>query len=160
MQSEATMDNIIDTKEVALRIKDIRETLELNQNEFAKSLGISASNLSLIERGSHLPGSDVLIALLAKFQVNFDYLHTGIGKMFRDKKEEAMFSGLTDDLHMKAEDIEDFFYLFRRSRYFQFYINMQASALSTSPDFKAVEEEVRRYNSQKGEEQEKDVNGQ
>ena len=161
MQGELIMDETIDIKAFTKRIKTIREALGLNQNEFAKSLNTSASNLSQIEKGNHLPGSDVLITLQAKYRINFDYLYSGEGKMFREKDEDGIISTLGDDLYMKEEEVKKLFYYYRRSQYCQYYVALKITALFNSPEFGIVEEEVRKYESKKNEAQEKeeDVSG-
>ena len=57
----------------------IRETrgFDLTQEEFARQLGISQSQLSKYERGLVPPGADVLIQLKKKFGVSIDWLLTG-----------------------------------------------------------------------------------
>ncbi len=65
-----------DFKTIGRRIRETRG-FDLTQEEFARQLGISQSQLSKYERGLVLPAADVLIQLKEKFGVSIDWLLTG-----------------------------------------------------------------------------------
>ena len=65
-----------DLKAIGRRIRETRG-FDLTQEEFARQLGISQSQLSKYERGLVLPAADVLIQLKKKFGVSIDWLLTG-----------------------------------------------------------------------------------
>ncbi len=62
-------------KTIGQRIVDLREQKDLKQNELAKKLGITASQLSRIEKGETATvSSDILIGLAKEFSVSADYI--------------------------------------------------------------------------------------
>lgn len=67
---------------IALRIIQLRKTLNLNQAEFASKIGISSSALSIIEnqRCEVTESNKILICTI--FNVNRVWLETGEGDMF------------------------------------------------------------------------------
>ena len=65
-----------DPKAIGRRIRETRG-FDLTQEEFARQLGISQSQLSKYERGLVPPAADVLIQLKKKFGVSIDWLLTG-----------------------------------------------------------------------------------
>lgn len=70
------------------RIRDVRTHIGSNQTEFSANLNTSYSYLSDVERGKSMPGADMLIMLRHKFQVNINWLLTGIGDMFEISEAE------------------------------------------------------------------------
>jgi transcriptional regulator with XRE-family HTH domain len=73
----------IDTnKDVGLRVKAVRDELNLKQGAFAKKLSISQSFISYIEKGQRKPSFELMSSLLSVFNVNLHWLVTGIGDMF------------------------------------------------------------------------------
>lgn len=64
------------------RIKELRKTLSLNQEEFGKVLGVTKSSISNIESG-RFNATDTTIKLICReFNVNELWLRTGQGDMF------------------------------------------------------------------------------
>ena len=79
-------------KEVGLRVKAVRDKLNLKQGAYAKKLGISQSFLSYIEKGQRKPSYELLLSLLSIFNVNLHWLVTGVGDMFiMDTSPEKQF---------------------------------------------------------------------
>ncbi len=70
------------------RIKEIRQTLKLNQKDFANTIGISNSFLSEVEAGRTKVGQDFLLNIVNIFSVNPLYILSGIGKMFMEHEKE------------------------------------------------------------------------
>ncbi len=64
------------------RLKELRKTLNLQQGEFAKNIGILQQQLSKYERGENKPSADFLAKLIEKTNVNINWLLTGNGNMF------------------------------------------------------------------------------
>ena len=70
------------------RFKSLRQTLDLTQQEFADKLGIVRNNVACYETGKRSP-SDAVVSLVCKtFNVNENWLRTGVGPMFLDLPEE------------------------------------------------------------------------
>jgi transcriptional regulator with XRE-family HTH domain len=65
-----------DMKSLGRRIRQLRG-FDVTQDEFARKLGISQSQLSKYERGIVAPPADVLIRIKEEFRVSIDWLLTG-----------------------------------------------------------------------------------
>jgi transcriptional regulator with XRE-family HTH domain len=65
-----------DMKSLGRRIRQLRG-FDVTQDEFAKTLRISQSQLSKYERGIVAPPADVLIRIKEQFRVSIDWLLTG-----------------------------------------------------------------------------------
>ncbi|MDE6710543.1 MAG: helix-turn-helix transcriptional regulator [Oscillospiraceae bacterium] len=57
-----------------LRLRDLRKSRELSQQELANNLQISKSSVNMYERGEREPGLDTLEAIADFFNVDMDYL--------------------------------------------------------------------------------------
>jgi transcriptional regulator with XRE-family HTH domain len=65
-----------DMRPLGRRIRQLRG-FDITQDEFAKKLGISQSQLSKYERGIVGPPADVLVRIKQQFRVSIDWLLTG-----------------------------------------------------------------------------------
>ncbi|MED4599996.1 helix-turn-helix transcriptional regulator [Paenibacillus validus] len=97
--------------EIGYRIKCIRKENKQNQSQFAKSIGISQGNLSEIEKGNSNPSAETLISIRTQYNVNLNWLLTGVdsndGDTYDDYYEEKLievFRNLND--YDKREIIE------------------------------------------------------
>ena len=68
-----------DLKALGRRLRELRG-FDLTQEEFAKDLGVSQSQLSKYERGVAAPPADVLFMVKKRFRVSIDWLLTGEGQ--------------------------------------------------------------------------------
>lgn len=68
-----------DLRALGRRLRELRG-FDLTQEEFAKELGISQSQLSKYERGIGAPPADVLFFVKKRFRVSIDWLLTGEGE--------------------------------------------------------------------------------
>lgn len=70
-----------------LRLRELRNSRKLSQQELADLLGISKSSINMYERGEREPGLDALEAMADFFNVDMDYLmgKTSEIKTFDDK---------------------------------------------------------------------------
>ncbi|MFD2610820.1 helix-turn-helix domain-containing protein [Paenibacillus gansuensis] len=96
---------------IGYRIKCIRKENNLNQSQFAKSIGISQGNLSEIEMGNSNPSAETLVSIRAQYTVNLNWLLTGVavddGMTYEDQFEKRLievFRNLDD--YNKSEIIE------------------------------------------------------
>ncbi|MBO2946180.1 helix-turn-helix transcriptional regulator [Paenibacillus sp. F411] len=64
--------------DIVHKIKCIRKENNLNQVQFAKSIGISQGNLSEIEMGNSNPSAETLISIRTQYNVNLNWLLTGV----------------------------------------------------------------------------------
>lgn len=72
------------------RIKSLRKTLGLTQQEFADRLGISRGNIATYETRKGNPGSSVIGLICREFNVNEEWLRTGEGEIFSPKPETVV----------------------------------------------------------------------
>ena len=67
-----------DLSALGRRLRELRG-FHLTQEEFAKELGVSQSQLSKYERGVAAPPADILFVVKKRFRVSVDWLLTGEG---------------------------------------------------------------------------------
>jgi len=67
------------------RIRQIIDSEELTQSEFAQRVGVQRSNISHILSGRNKPSVDFLQKLLSNFtHINIDWILTGEGTMYKE----------------------------------------------------------------------------
>lgn len=64
------------------RIKLVRKELNLTQESFGKRLGVRKTAISKIENGENNLTKQMLRLICSEFNVNEDWLQTGVGEMF------------------------------------------------------------------------------
>lgn len=64
------------------RIKEIRKSLKLTQEEFGKIIGLKRSSVCDIENNRCNVTERLFIAICSKFHVNEEWLRNGTGEMF------------------------------------------------------------------------------
>lgn len=76
------------------RILQLRKSLNLTQKDFSSNIGLKQSTYCDIEKGRCPITERTIISICAKFNVNENWLRTGIGEMFNivDKKYQEFFS--------------------------------------------------------------------
>lgn len=84
--------------EIGYRIKRIRKENNLNQSQFAQSIGISQGNLSEIEMGNSNPSAETLISIRARYNVDLNWLLTGVDSV----------DGITYEDHHEKELVETY----------------------------------------------------
>ena len=72
------------------RFKEIREKLNLNQSELARSIDANPSIISDIERGEKEPSKKIISSLIIKYKVNSNWLLADEGNMFLHKKNGSL----------------------------------------------------------------------
>jgi len=68
--------NRLDLSAIGRRIRELRG-FDMTQAEFARSVGVTQSYLSALERGEKEPGAAVLLAISQEFGKSVDWLLTG-----------------------------------------------------------------------------------
>jgi len=84
------------TSSLGSRIKAIRATQNITQQDFAERIGISRGGLANYEVDRNVPIDAVIVSICREFGVNESWLRTGEGEMLRpvDRDEEiAAFMG-------------------------------------------------------------------
>lgn len=59
---------------ISSRIKELRTSLKLTQNQFAETLNISTVSISSYETGAKTPSLDMIISIAKKYNVSLDWL--------------------------------------------------------------------------------------
>ena len=76
------------------RLKKLRKTLDLTQQEFADKIGIKRNTMAQYEIGRNEPIDAVIISICREFNVNENWLRTGDGEMFTS--EESEYGAIVD----------------------------------------------------------------
>ena len=72
------------------RIKELRKTLGMSQEDFAKKLGLkSRGKIANIEFGKIEAEEDFVKLICKTYNVNYQWLTNGTGKMFKDDDSDA-----------------------------------------------------------------------
>ncbi len=87
------------TKRFAKRLKQIRETAGLTQEQFAKELKVSRGTISYYEKGERTPDIEFLDSLYDYFQCTlpFDFLLGNTDNIKEEHRNMYDFYGLTDE---------------------------------------------------------------
>ncbi len=70
------------------RIKLLRKTLDLTQQEFADKIGLKRNSVASYEIGKNYPMDTVIKSMCREFNVNEEWLRTGEGEMFEELTEQ------------------------------------------------------------------------
>ena len=76
------------------RFMQLRKFLKMTQSEFGKELGRTKMAISYYEKGERSIDNSVLLLLQEKFNVNIDWMRTGVGSMFLSDNEKKADSGV------------------------------------------------------------------
>lgn len=68
--------------EIGDRIKTVRKTLDYNQTDFGKKIGLKQSSLGQIETGIRAASDRVIKLICSTFNVDYIWLMEGKGEMF------------------------------------------------------------------------------
>lgn len=89
------------------RLRIIRKSLNLNQEQFASSLGLTQGGYSDIERGKNNISNKTKLSLKNVYNINLHWLETGSGEMFavdiEEESNEANFYEVQNFEHLKEE---------------------------------------------------------
>lgn len=95
------------------RIRELRKVLSLNQTEFGDRIGVKQTTIAGYERGARVPLDSVILSICREFNVNEEWLRTGVGKMFEELTEQQKIMKYTamllkDTDSVIAEAIKNF----------------------------------------------------
>ncbi len=88
---------------IGQRIKQIRSSKKLTQDDFAEIIGLTKNFISLIETGNRTPSDRTISDICRVFHVNESWLRTGDGEMFKPVNRDAELAAFLGDI-MKDED--------------------------------------------------------
>lgn len=78
------------------RIKELRKSLGLTQQEFSDRIGVKRNTIAQYESGRNAPIDAVINLICREFNVNEEWLRTGDGEMFKPKsRNEELFEFVT-----------------------------------------------------------------
>lgn len=83
------------------RIKQLRKSLKMSQEQFGERLGIKKSSLSLVENGRNNVSDQLFRSICREFQINEEWLRNGTGPMKRSQQD------MTLDEYLKSRDISE-----------------------------------------------------
>lgn len=80
------------------RIKIVRKTARLTQQEFAEKLGLKQNTIATYEMGKTSPSERTLSDICRVFNVDPCWMETGEGEMFRAESADAELTRLVGEL--------------------------------------------------------------
>lgn len=84
------------------RIKMVRNTLGLTQQEFADKIKVKRNTVATYEMGRSTPSDSAIALICNEFDINEDWLRYGTGKMFKEK--DGSFTELLSELDDSDDD--------------------------------------------------------
>ncbi|MBQ8237371.1 MAG: helix-turn-helix transcriptional regulator [Oscillospiraceae bacterium] len=88
------------------RIKQVRKSTDLTQQEFADRIGVSRGALANYEVGRNEPIDAVISLICREFNINESWLRTGEGEMLKPVNRDAEIASFMGDV-MRGES-DDF----------------------------------------------------
>lgn len=86
------------------RLKQVRQELNLTQQDISNRLGISRSNLGTYETRDGEPGSAFISLFCREFNVNEHWLRTGEGDMFNETYNDLLGRMIKEQPYLDDED--------------------------------------------------------
>lgn len=80
----------ISNSKVSNRLKLLRNTLNLTQQEFADKIGMKQNTIAQYEIGRTIPSNAITISICREFNVNEEWLCNGTGKIFKSDRDTAI----------------------------------------------------------------------
>lgn len=74
------------------RLKQLRKTLDLTQQEFADKIGSKRNTIAKYETNTNAPSAAVISLICREFNVNEDWLRTGTGEMFTHQTDDEQLT--------------------------------------------------------------------
>ncbi|MDR1579818.1 MAG: helix-turn-helix transcriptional regulator [Synergistaceae bacterium] len=104
------------------RIREARKSLGLNQEDFARQIGLTQTSLSMIEMGNNKVTDKNVKLICVTFNVNEQWLRTGRGPMFNASPYVKEISDIMENLTPETQQ-----YLFLMAKEL---LNVQEKLLS------------------------------
>lgn len=86
------------------RIRTLRRTLDLTQQDFAQRIGTTQNAVASYETGRRNPSSSVVNNICKEFHVNETWLRTGDGTMFQEVSRDEEISAFVNDVLREESD--------------------------------------------------------
>lgn len=88
--------------ETGEKIRLVRVTLNLSQDEFAAPLGVKGGQISAVEKGRNKPSESVMRLLFSEYRVSRRWWDKGEGEMFV-KKEQPTLEATAEKVGIKND---------------------------------------------------------
>lgn len=86
------------------RLKKLRKTLDLTQQEFADRIGSKRNTIAKYETDTNAPSAAVISLICREFNVNENWLRTGEGDMFLEMSRDEQIEDFVGNLLKDEED--------------------------------------------------------
>ena len=80
------------------RLKQLRKTLGITQQEFADKIGIKRNSYANYETGRNTPIDAIILSICREFNVNESWLRNGEGEMFKERSPSEEVGYYVEDL--------------------------------------------------------------
>lgn len=87
------------------RIKKLRKSLDLTQQEFANRIGVKRNTIATYEIGRNQPVDSIVSLICREFGVREEWLRTGEGEMFYDISKEEELADFFGDV-LSSDDFK------------------------------------------------------
>ena len=85
------------------RIKHIRKSLHMTQDEFATKIGLSRNFIAQVENGTKNPSDRTVSDICREFDVNEEWLRNGTGEMFVQKSKDEQIAEMLADIQKEGD---------------------------------------------------------
>jgi transcriptional regulator with XRE-family HTH domain len=86
------------------RIKSLRKSLSMTQEEFSKRIGLSRNFIAQVEIGTKTPSDRTISDICREFNVNEEWLRTGNGKMLKSRTREQEIGAFVNEVMELNDD--------------------------------------------------------
>lgn len=86
------------------RLKLLRKTLHLTQQDFADRIGIKRNSLANYETGRNTPIDAIIVSICREFHVNENWLREGTGEIFQELTQDEQIATFIGDLLKEEGD--------------------------------------------------------
>lgn len=86
------------------RIKEIRNALNLTQQEFADKIKVKRNTVATYEMGRSVPSDSAVALICREFNVNEDWLRAGAGEMFVKKTRDEQIASFIGSIQSVEDD--------------------------------------------------------
>ena len=95
----------IDLKQIGQRLEAVRKTLAMTLVKMEEIIGLSKSLIAAAEKGEKKPSTIYLHGLITHFKVNVNYILTGNGEMFLERKNKSEEEKDMDELFDRMKKV-------------------------------------------------------
>lgn len=86
------------------RLKSLRKSLDLTQQELADRIGIKRNSYANYEIGRNKPIDAIIVSICREFNVNEEWLRHGTGEMFLQKTRSETIASFAGNLMLEEDE--------------------------------------------------------